>query len=126
VTAPIEVLEVRPVTAGNVRAFCKVRLGAVVIHGCKVVQQPNQRAWVALPQQQSKDGKWFPVVEITSESLLERVRAAVLEAWEGRRQEVIPPQTRTHRNKRRDPREEAVDHWAARFDARGPDQNPGF
>jgi hypothetical protein len=45
-TAAIEVLAVRAVDRGNLKAFAKVRLGAVVIHGVKVVQQPNQRPWL--------------------------------------------------------------------------------
>jgi hypothetical protein len=44
-SAPIEVLEVRPVNAGNLKAFAKVKLGCVVIHGCRVVQQDGQRPW---------------------------------------------------------------------------------
>jgi DNA-binding cell septation regulator SpoVG len=89
-SAPIEVLEVRRLTGdGNLKAFAKVRLGAVVIHGCRVIQQPGQRAWMALPQVPARKGPdskggsgWFPVVEITSADLLARVRAAVIEAWE--------------------------------------------
>jgi DNA-binding cell septation regulator SpoVG len=87
VTAPIEVLEVWAVQAGNLRAFVKVRLGAVVIHGVRVVQQPNQAAWVALPQQPARkkaDGTgsgWYPIIEITNPELMRRIRDAVLEAW---------------------------------------------
>jgi DNA-binding cell septation regulator SpoVG len=85
---PIEVLELRRLAGDrNLKAFAKVRLGAVVIHGIKVVQQPGQKAWIALPQtpgRQKADGTgagWFPVVEITSKDLMARVRDAVLEAW---------------------------------------------
>jgi hypothetical protein len=72
---------------GNLKAFAKVRLGAVVIHGCRIIQQPGQRPWVALPQvpaRKKADGSgagWFPVVEITNRDVLDRLRAAVLEAW---------------------------------------------
>jgi DNA-binding cell septation regulator SpoVG len=89
-TASIEVLEVRRLTGdGNLKAFAKIRIGAVVIHSCRVIQQPSQRAWVALPQVPARakaDGSgagWFPVVEIVNPDLLARVRAAILEAWEG-------------------------------------------
>jgi hypothetical protein len=37
------------------------------------------------------------------------------------RQEVIPPQ-----RARRDPRQAAVNEWAARFDEHGPDEGPDF
>lgn len=80
--AILEVLEVKPVNGmGNLRAFATVKLGAVVIHSCRVIQQPNQKAWVSLLQQKSGD-RWFPVVEITRKELLEQVKAAILEAWE--------------------------------------------
>jgi DNA-binding cell septation regulator SpoVG len=88
--AAIEVLELRPVTnCGNVRAFVKLKVGGFVIHGVKVVRQENQNPWVALPQTQSK-GKWFPVVE-ASKDLKPRIDSVVFDAWQGQRQEVIPP-----------------------------------
>lgn len=75
----IEVLEIRPLEgAGNLTAFATVRLGAVVIHSCRVIQQPGQRPW------QAKDGKYYPVVVIERRELLEQVRGATLEAWERR------------------------------------------
>ena len=121
-SSPIEVLELRPVTtAGNVKAFVKLRIGAVVLHGCKIVRQEGQHAWVSLPQTKSGE-RWFPVVEITSKDLRERVSAVVLEAWQAQRQEIIPPtRTAVHRNERQDPREAHVDALAKRFDERGPD-----
>jgi DNA-binding cell septation regulator SpoVG len=88
-SAPIEVLEVRRLTdGGNLKAFAKVKLGAVIIHSCRIIQQPGQRAWVALPQtpgRKKADGSgagWFPVIEITRKELMDQIRDAVLEAWE--------------------------------------------
>jgi DNA-binding cell septation regulator SpoVG len=85
----IEVLEVRRLSdGGNLKAFAKVKLGCVVIHGCRIIQQDGQRPWVALPQQPARrkaDGSgsgWYPVVEITRRELMDQVRDAVLEAWE--------------------------------------------
>jgi DNA-binding cell septation regulator SpoVG len=89
VTAAVEVLEVRRLDgSGNLKGFAKVRLGAVIIHGCRIVQQDGQCAWVALPQTPARkkaDGSgagWFPVIEITRRELMDQVRDAVLEAWE--------------------------------------------
>jgi DNA-binding cell septation regulator SpoVG len=91
-SAPIQVIEVRRIEGhGNLRAFAKVRLGPVVIHGCRVIQQPGQRPWVALPQvpaRKKADGTgsgWFPVIEITRRVLLDQVRDAVLEACSARK-----------------------------------------
>ena len=40
----IEVLALRPLPhAGNLKAFASVRVGDVIVHDCRVVQQPNQR-----------------------------------------------------------------------------------
>jgi DNA-binding cell septation regulator SpoVG len=87
-TAAVEVIELKRLDGnGNLKAFAKIKLGAVIVHGCRVIQQPGQKAWVALPQVPARakaDGSgtgWFPVIEITSPDLLARVRAAVLEAW---------------------------------------------
>lgn len=52
----IELLEVRPVaSAGNVRAFVTIQLGGVTIHGCKIVQQQGQAAWLAMPDRSYPD-----------------------------------------------------------------------
>jgi DNA-binding cell septation regulator SpoVG len=122
-TAAIEVLEIKPVNGlGNLRAFAKVKLGCVVIHGCRVIQQPNQRPWCALPQvpaRKKADGSgagWFPVVEITNRNVLDQVRAAVLEAWEAR---CTAPQDRRDlpiRGGRQahEPLEERADAWSKR------------
>jgi DNA-binding cell septation regulator SpoVG len=90
-SAPVEVLELRRCDGmGNLKAFAKVKLGCIVIHGCRVIQQPEQRPWVALPQvpaRKKADGSgsgWFPVIEITNRNVLDQVRDAVLKAW-GRR-----------------------------------------
>ena len=83
--AQIEVLSMRAITgAGNLRGLVTVRLGALVIHGWRVIQQPDQRAWVSVPQQQNHDGRWFPLVEVRNPDLLAEVRRSVLEAWEQR------------------------------------------
>jgi DNA-binding cell septation regulator SpoVG len=91
VSGVVEVLELRRVeNAGNLKAFAKVRLGCIVIHGCRVIQQPEQKPWVALPQTPARkkaDGAgsgWFPAVAITNRNVLDQVRDSVLEAW-GRR-----------------------------------------
>jgi hypothetical protein len=88
-SAPIEVIEARHLNdSGNLKGFAKVRLGAVIVHGCRIVQQAGQRALLALPQTPARkkaDGSgagWYPVVEITRRELMDQLRDAVLEAWE--------------------------------------------
>jgi hypothetical protein len=132
-----DVLEVRRLEGhGNLRAFAKVRLGAVVIHGCRVIQQPGQKAWVALPQVPARakaDGSgagWYPVIEITT---------AVLEAWGNQSinaptrglstwdaPRAPPGRTAVHPNERHDSRQQRINELAAEFDRRGPDPEPPF
>lgn len=62
-----ELLFLKLVNIRNVKAEAKVRVGPIVIT-CKVVQQPNKAAWVALPDAQwtGADGKtsWRRTVEV--------------------------------------------------------------
>jgi DNA-binding cell septation regulator SpoVG len=70
--------------AGNLRAFVSVRLGSVVVHDLRIVQQPGQKAWVSLPQkeyQQDGQKKYSAIVEL-SESLKREVSRLVLAEWE--------------------------------------------
>lgn len=83
--ATIEVLDVRRVeNVGNVRAYLSLRIGGVTIHGCKVVQQPGQRPWLAMPDRQwtAPDGKvrYTTVIELTN-SLKRLVSDTLLAGW---------------------------------------------
>jgi DNA-binding cell septation regulator SpoVG len=132
VSAPIEVLEVRPVEGhGNLRAFAKVKLGCLIIHGVRVIRQPNQRPWLSLPQQPARrkaDGSGAG----TNRDVLDRLREAVLDAWQQKRAE--PPVGQAERGRQTaeaiDERAEAwsrrqrdahIEELARRFDERGPD-----
>ena len=43
--------------AGNLKAFASVNIGGkLTIHSLRIVQQPGQKAWVALPQREWRDG----------------------------------------------------------------------
>jgi DNA-binding cell septation regulator SpoVG len=80
-TQSVEVIDLRLASAGSVRAYARIRVGPLAISGVKVIQQQGQRAWVKLPDQQSKDGKWFPVVTCSSPTLEEAISSAVLQAY---------------------------------------------
>lgn len=65
---PVRVLSLKLLDGtGNLRAFCDLQLGNLKINGCRVVQQPGQRPWVAPPQREYLDGtgqkRWAAVVE---------------------------------------------------------------
>ncbi len=79
----ITVIKIQPLThTGNLRAFADVKIGPVEIKGFRVIQQPGQKAWVSVPQQQSREGRYFNMVDFDDMALLDRVRATVLSAWE--------------------------------------------
>lgn len=65
---------------GNLRAFADIRVGPLVIHGARVIQQPGQQPWVAMPQTQADDGRWFPCLRTDDEDLRHQVRDRVLTA----------------------------------------------
>jgi DNA-binding cell septation regulator SpoVG len=80
----IQVEKVIPLSGtGSLKAFATVRLGAIVIHDFRIIQQAGKDAWVSPPQKEvNKDGarKWFPIVELSDE-LRKIVEFKILEAW---------------------------------------------
>lgn len=85
-TAKIKVVATYPTAqAGTVKALANIMIGeALEIRGCKIIQQPGQKAWVSLPDRKSPDGNgYFPVVKAHDARLMEAITAAVLAAWNG-------------------------------------------
>jgi DNA-binding cell septation regulator SpoVG len=84
--ADIEVVSIRPIAGGGtVKAFVVVRIGAITVRECKIVQQAGQSCWVAMPDRPwtGGDGKvrYTRLVELEKD-LHEQVTATVLGAWE--------------------------------------------
>lgn len=84
-SASIEIIDLKPRQNGNVKAFCSVRIGGVVIKECKIVQQPGQTAWLSMPDRQwtGNDGKvrYFQLIEL-SDKLRVGVNGAAVAAWD--------------------------------------------
>jgi hypothetical protein len=80
----IEVLAIKPINKGPLRAVCSVRLGGVTIHDFKVVKQEGKAAWVSEPSREyvGTDGKkkYFPMVEL-NDTLKREVTRLILGAW---------------------------------------------
>ena len=80
----ITVLTVRPVARGNLKGFADIRVGELVIRDLRIIQQPNQRAWVSPPQHEwiKPDGTrgYAPIVEF-SPGLKLVVESLVIDAW---------------------------------------------
>ena len=76
----VTVREIRPLKgAGNLKAFAVVEIGPWIIRGFRVVQQPGQRPYVALPQVKARDGRYFPVIQTDDTNLKNQIQDAVLD-----------------------------------------------
>ncbi len=79
----IIILKIKKITSSNLRALVDIQLGNIIINGCRVVQQPNQKPWVAFPQQQSNsDSKWYSVIQCTDPSLDKAIKEQILAAYQ--------------------------------------------
>lgn len=67
---------------GNLKAYVTVRVGVLEIRSIKVVQQPNQRAWISLPQEKDSNGNYYPIVKCHDPNLEIRIKRAVMSRWE--------------------------------------------
>lgn len=76
----IDVLAIKLVACGNVKAFVSVQVDRLIVHSCRVICQDGKAPWVSLPQQE-RDGKYFPLVEVSDRQLLERIKGSVLKAY---------------------------------------------
>ena len=81
----VEILAIKPLTKpGNLKAFVSIRVGELIVHDLRVVQQSGQAAWVSPPQREYTDQqgqrKFYPVVEFAGK-LKEGITQAVLSAW---------------------------------------------
>ena len=85
----VEVLNIKRLSNyGNLKAFADIRIGALEIHGLRIVQQPNQRAYVQFPvveytRKDSSERMFAPLIRVNDKTLKEAIQQAVLLAWEG-------------------------------------------
>ncbi len=90
---PVRVLRIQLLDgSGNLKAFADIQIGSIKVYGCRVVQQPGQRAWVAAPQREyTVDGqrRWAPIVEWNRE-IGALISSAVVEAYERERDAGVP------------------------------------
>jgi DNA-binding cell septation regulator SpoVG len=80
----IEVISMTRIDSGNLKAYVTVKIGEITIHDFRVIQQPNQRAYVSMPQRQytTSDGQrgFRPLVDMP-DALKQKVRDCVLAVW---------------------------------------------
>ena len=83
---PVEVLGLKSVEGvGNLRALASIRSRDLTVHCVRVVQQPGQRAWESLPQNERLGfgrTRYFPVLELPDQVMAAISEAVlVLEEW---------------------------------------------
>lgn len=89
----IEIVSIRAVragSAGNIRAFVDVQIGkpgnCLEVRDFRIIQQPEQRAWVSPPQRQWKDEETGRILYADlvrfPDAWKEAIRTAVLTAWQ--------------------------------------------
>ena len=82
---PIEVLDIRPVNQKALQAYVILRVGGITIHDMRIIQQPDQKAWVGAPQQvyekKGSDKKHYKSFVEFTDSLKQRVDTIILEEW---------------------------------------------
>ena len=85
----IEILDIRPVIRGNLRAFADVQVGAFELHGLRIIQQPNQRPFIHFPMVEYEQGGqrlYAPVIRLHDAKLEKDIKAKVLAAWQSQNQ----------------------------------------
>jgi DNA-binding cell septation regulator SpoVG len=83
----VKILKVTRRASGTIRATVDVQVGSSLkLLGCKIVQQANQRPWVAMPAREWVDAsgqkKYAPTVELLG-NLKAAVERAILAECEG-------------------------------------------
>ena len=64
------------------KAFADISIaGQVLVKGVRVVEGKDGNLFVAMPQQQGKDGKWHETVTLLDDELKESLQGVVLEAF---------------------------------------------
>ncbi|MBC8461116.1 MAG: hypothetical protein H8D67_24285 [Deltaproteobacteria bacterium] len=80
----VEILEIKPIENGNLKAFVKLKIGDVVFHDFRIVQQPNQRAWVSAPVStwvdEAEQARYKTIIELPPK-LKREISEAVLNAY---------------------------------------------
>ena len=80
----IEVLEIKSIENGNLRAFVKLKIGDIVFHDFRIIKQPNQRAWVSAPVSTWVDEtglKHYKTIVEFPQELKREISEAVLNAY---------------------------------------------
>lgn len=80
----IEILNIKNIAReGNLKAIVDFKLNNSEFYSWRIIQQPDQEAWVSPPQESwEKDGKkhYKPLIKF-SEELMKIVRQSIIDKW---------------------------------------------
>ncbi|GEM_PF-973630 len=83
----IETLSITPVEGrGSLRAFVNIRIGDLIIHDCRIIQELGKKPWFSLPvlsyKNQYGTTQYRTLVQILDENLKNEISQVVLSTWE--------------------------------------------
>jgi len=80
----IEILNLRPITKGNLRGFVDLKLNDIEIRGFRIIREDGKTPWVSVPQVPYKDKegkiKYFNMIGV-SRGAKDLITEKVLAAW---------------------------------------------
>ncbi len=83
--SPIEVVEIKKVDGGRLRAYVTVKVDDWLIHDWRIVQKPGEAAWVSCPETtwRGSNGKIYyrQLLTIPAE-MMQRITLKILARWE--------------------------------------------
>ncbi len=79
------VINIKTIPAGNLKAFVSVRVGPLIMHDWRIIQQSGQRAYVSPPQAEYVDAagkkRFKPLLDCPKE-WRDEIDKTILAAWE--------------------------------------------
>ena len=90
----MEILNLKKVEKGKLRAFFDLETPKLTIYGCKLLEGQDGNLWAAMPTrefQHNGEKKWAPIIKITDEGLLDKISQLARETYHGGEQtEEVP------------------------------------
>jgi len=77
----IEVIKIRRMDTGKLRAFVDVMFGGeYVVKGFKVIET-SEGLFIGMPQQAGKNGKWYNTFDTTDDGAKQRLNEVILASY---------------------------------------------
>ena len=78
----VEVTKLYRISNGSsLKAFADVIIDEMIVKGIRVVKNRVGDTFAAMPTQQGKNNKWYPIITLLNEDTRQELQEAVLEAY---------------------------------------------